>query len=500
MSVRQRMDWLHSWVGIVFGWLGFAIALTGTAAVFKGEMGDWMRPEVAAQVAPDTALANGLRWLAANESNAPAWYLTAPDSRSGTAQVLLQPGGTGDYRLWALDPATGNPKGIRDTLGGEFLYRFHFELELPYPWGRMIAAIGAMALLIALISGIVTHRRFFADFFTLRTGKGKRSWLDAHNVLGVLPIPFHLMITLTGVLMLVTLTLPWATLGVYGGDTAAAARELFPAYVERPAAETPGRLADPAAMIAQARQQFGGAPIGRISVENPGDARSTVLMWQNDEQAVPYSKASVAFDGASGALISRYREARPAMTTYNFLYGLHMGRFGDAATRWLYFACGLAFSATIATGLVLWSLSRADIADRKHAAVARLSAGAVAGLVLAIAALLWGNRLLPLGLAGRADWEVRGFFLAWAAALAWSAAVPARWGWRSLLWANAAGWGLLPVVSAGSVGRGLLVTPGDGLFVAGDLLCLAMAATCGFAAKRMGVARPARPLRRAVAA
>lgn len=495
------MDWLHSWVGITFGWLAFAIALTGTSAVFKEEMGDWMRPEIAARVAPDDALANGMRWLAGHAGMAPAWYIAAPDQRTGAAQVLVQPDPASEYKTWALDPATGSPAGIRDTLGGEFLYRFHFELELPYPWGRTLAAVSAMALLIAILSGIFTHRRFFADFFTLRTGKGKRSWLDVHNLLGVLPIPFHLMISLTGVLMLVTLTLPWATLGVYGSDAAAMTRELFPAYYEREAAEKPAPLADPAPMIAEARRRFGGAAIGRVSVEHAGDAHATVTIWQHDERKIAYSDASVVFDGPSGRVLSAYHETRPAMTTYNILYGLHMGRFGDAATRWLYFLCGLALSATIASGLILWSLSRADIRDRRHAAVARLSVGAVAGLMLAIAGLFWANRLLPIGLAARADWEIRSFFLVWAAAIAWSAVLPARWGWRSQLWANAAAWGLLPVVSAMAVGRGLLITPGEPLFLTGDLIALSTALVCGYAAHRLGAPKiAARARRRAVAA
>src|SRR3546814_15120576 len=55
-----------------------------------------------------------------------------------------------------------------------------------------------MFMLIAILSGIVTHKKIFADFFMLRFGKGQRSWLDAHNVAEVFALPFHLMITYTG--------------------------------------------------------------------------------------------------------------------------------------------------------------------------------------------------------------------------------------------------------------------------------------------------------------
>lgn len=500
-GLRQSMDWLHGWVGIVFGWLIFAIALTGTASVFKGEIGDWMRPEVTAPADPDAALITGLRWLATHAGRALAWYVTAPDTRTATPFAMLQPDPAGDYVSWALDPASGSPHGIRDTLGGEFFYRFHFELELPYPWGRYLASLAGMALLVAILSGIVTHRRIFADFFTLRSGKGKRSWLDAHNLLGVLPLPFHLMISLTGVLMLITLTLPWSTMLAYRHDPAAADAELFPGVIVRERANRPAPLADPAAMVVEARRRFGGAPIGRITVENPGDAAAVVTVWQHDAAQIAYNEAWITFDGSSGRTIGFHAEQRPAMSTYNVLYGLHMGRFGDTVTRWLYFLCGLALSATIATGLLLWSVGRADIRDWPHGAVARLTVGAIAGLMLAAAGFLWANRLLPATIEARPIWEVRAFFLLWAAALMHGVVRPPRAGWREALGANALAWGLLPLVSALTVGRGLLAgaAAGDGLFVVADLVFLALAALSAAAAWRMTRPATARPARRAAA-
>jgi hypothetical protein len=50
-------------------------------------------------------------------------------------------------------------------------------------------------MLTATISGVITHKRIFVDFFTLRWSKGQRSWLDAHNVSAVLALPFHAMIS-----------------------------------------------------------------------------------------------------------------------------------------------------------------------------------------------------------------------------------------------------------------------------------------------------------------
>ena len=43
---RQAMAWLHTWTGLIFGWLLFAIFLTGTLSYFKEEISHWAQPEI----------------------------------------------------------------------------------------------------------------------------------------------------------------------------------------------------------------------------------------------------------------------------------------------------------------------------------------------------------------------------------------------------------------------------------------------------------------------
>jgi uncharacterized iron-regulated membrane protein len=65
--------------------------------------------------------------------------------------------------------------------------------------GLWVVGIAGMAMLVALLSGVITHRRIFKDFFTFRARKGQRSWLDAHNAVAVLTLPFQIMIAYTGI-------------------------------------------------------------------------------------------------------------------------------------------------------------------------------------------------------------------------------------------------------------------------------------------------------------
>src|SRR3546814_12943346 len=76
---------------------------------------------------------------------------------------------------------------------------------MPVVWGRWLAGVAAMFMLVAIVSGVITHKKIFVDFFTFRWGKGQRSWLDAHNALSVFGLPFHLMITYTGLVTLMAM-------------------------------------------------------------------------------------------------------------------------------------------------------------------------------------------------------------------------------------------------------------------------------------------------------
>jgi uncharacterized iron-regulated membrane protein len=470
-GARQAMAWLHGWTGLLLGWVLFVMCLAGTLSVFKPEIGQWMRPETRATADPVEAIAAAGRWLTRNAPDATGWYLTAPDRRMNTVEAAYDSGGTFLYR--ALDPVSGAP-AARETLGGEFFYRLHFELELPFPWGRLLASLAAAVMLIALITGIVAHRRIFRDFFTFRTGKGQRSWLDGHNALGVLALPFHGMITLTGLVTLASLSLPWGISAAYGDDFAAMYRDQIPGIAERAATGVKAPLAPLAPMLREAQRRFAGRPFGRVYVTNPGDAGAVVTVFQSDSAQIGYTPADISFDGATGQVLSQWTEARPAIQTYNVLYGLHMGRFAPSLTRWLYFLGGAMLTLAIATGLVLWIVKRRERAplSRGNCVLERLNVGVLAGVPLGCVAFLLANRLLPLAISDRAGWEVSiGLWTAGAALLAGAALRP-RLGWPLLLGLVAAGC-VLAVVPV-PLGQGSAVILGGNAMLLATAAALAL--------------------------
>ncbi len=59
-TFTQSMAWLHTWAGLIFGWLLFAIFVTGTLAVFDKELNHWMQPEIPATQVSQATLPGAL--------------------------------------------------------------------------------------------------------------------------------------------------------------------------------------------------------------------------------------------------------------------------------------------------------------------------------------------------------------------------------------------------------------------------------------------------------
>lgn len=505
---RQSMNWLHTYSGLLVGWVLFMVFAAGTASYFKDEITFWMRPELhlaSAALPPQVEVAG--QAVAALQQRAPAsprWFITLPTEREPGVRITWatppqpegpQPAGARRARFDTamLDAATGQPlSAARETQGGNFFYRLHFDLHyMPAIWARWIIGFCAMFMLVAIVTGIVTHKRIFADFFTFRARKGQRSWLDAHNATAVLALPYHLMITYTGLVTLMFLYMPWAGEVTYQGNRDALTAEVFPAAGARDPkpAGIPVALAPVAPMMALAAERWRGAPVGRITIDNANDAAATVVLSRQEGHDMGSAQPALVFDGASGKLVSEVGEDRgAAVQARSVLYGLHIGRFADPFLRGLFFLSGLAGSVMVATGLLLWAVKE----RQKYAKVVAhggrigwparlvdgLNVGAIAGLLIAMAGFFWANRLLPVGLSGRPQAEIDVFFAIWAGAAIAGMAWPTRRMWTVQLVAGGLLFALVPVLNALTTATHLGYSIPAGLWrVAGfDLVCLAFGA------------------------
>lgn len=506
-SFRQKMTPLHSWAGLVAGWILYFMFVTGTLGYFDVEIDRWMSPEqsLPVQVERNELVETGLTYLQTHASEAVDWVIALPNDREPSLRVSWQmppeedavPGQTEQpYRTQHLDVATGEALILRKTGGGQLLYQMHYRLHyLPFLAAFSLVAICTLLMFVGLLTGIIIHKKIFIDFFTLRLNKGQRSWLDAHNLVTVLSLPFQLMITYTGLAFLLSTYMTLIVGLVYGFGPADIQRFTEAAFidhhVEKEAASIPAPLFPIAEMLATADEIWGtdvsgNSRVDHFHISHPGDQNSIVSM----ESISPYPFAQAAedphlfFNGATGEVLSAgHAEDADVTKVGATLFRLHEGNFAKPLVRWLYFLGGLLGIIMIGTGLILWSVKRKQKYEQSnepipagHRLVERLNIGTLVGLPIAIAAYFLANRILPVELAGREDWEVHVMFLSWLAMFLYTFMRSPKRAWiEEMILASILFLGL-PIVNALTTDRHLAVTlrHEDWALASVDLLFVAM--------------------------
>ncbi len=509
---RQSMAWLHTWTGLLVGWLLLLIFMAGTASYYREEISRWMRPELPrSSVSTDTAAARAIAFLQHKAPQAESWNVTLPDARNPAMRMfwrnpesMVKPPAEGEKRRRrgggrfgdaTVDPNTGQEVSARDTRGGDFFYRLHFDLHyIPVIWARYVVGFCAMFMLVAIITGVITHKKIFKDFFTFRPQKGLRSWLDFHNVSAVMALPYHAMITYTGIVTLMFLYLPWGVNAAYPKDEDAFFSEAFARLADVDGAAQGHAAALPIQqLLDSARREWHGTDVAGFTLYRPGAANAVIDIHQRDGRRLSVDTPSLRYDAVSGARVDASPVPGGATRTRGVMYGLHLARFADWGLRGLFFISGLIGCLMVASGVVLWAVKERP----KHAKSGRtgfglrlvdaLNIGAVAGLPIAFAAYFWGNRLLPVQLAERSAAEANVFFYAWAAALLAAFLWPKRMMWAWQLYVGAAMFALIPLLNALTTRAhlGVTVAQGDWVLAGFDLCMIAFGAVLAYCGWRM---------------
>jgi uncharacterized iron-regulated membrane protein len=496
-TFRQSMNWLHTWSGVVLGSVLFAIFWMGTLAVFDKEIDLWMAPmtRVALPAGSISLDAQRATYQEAVTARAPTWNIFLPSDRVPMVRTFWF-GGTGVAVRYS-DPANGANLPDPGTLAGSgFLYPFHYTLNIRFlNLGLWLVGLASMGMLALCVSGVIIHRKIFVDFFTFRPHrKTQRAVLDLHNVFGVLGLPFHIAITLSGVIIFFMLYFPSGWMSVYGGQNLRTfTQEIYRSF-SRPRLNKPGGLASLDAMADIVRRLWPDQQLASLTVYYPGDAAAYVQINMSNSDRVTNSSNSAYFDGATGTLVGVQSGLLPTMTAFRFIFGMHVIQFDHWALRWLYFVLGLVGCGLIGTGFLFWLESR----RKRHAnlrlagvrIVEAIATASVTGIIIATLAFFVANRALPLGVVNRAGLEVWMFYAVWIASLVHACARPGRSAWREQCWIMSALAVLAVLLNAATTDDNLLRSLAHRYLwpVAGmDLVLLAGAAVAAFAALKLGV-------------
>lgn len=410
---------LHTWTGIGAGMLLFIGFFGGALTMFKQPLERWAATPAPAAAALSPGQLDRLvpQVLAAHPAarreftlhlgrradGAPALTWSGAgggrelDLSAGLWQATLDESGALAARLSApsqlarLIDLLHRSAGIPGRLAGEYV-------------GEYLMGVAGVLYFLALASGLILLLpTLVKDFFALRPGRNrKRFWLDAHNIVGVTSLPFHLVISLT-VIVFVFHDQFYDSLAkvVYG------ARPMFGAPAQGAKPHPVGAMLPVSTLIARARRE---AP----------DFELTELLFIGLESARPRLRAALVnprhlvrgpvaayliLDPYSGkvtdtSMLPGQGNGWSAMVAP--LFALHFGSYGGDPVRWVYFLFGLSGAFLFYSGNLLWlekrrKRQRADPAPPRQTRAARLMAsasvgvclGCVAGVCAAMAAGKW---------------------------------------------------------------------------------------------------------------
>lgn len=468
---------VHTWTGILSGMALFIAFYAGALTVFKQPLEAWANasaPTSMVSMAKTPALITST--LQAHpeaardftihldaDAQAPArmsWSVRAPGAEahddSGSRRYTAALDAQGAALVQEIAPSTLGT--LIDTL--------HRVVGLPLdndPNRWFMGVVSALYAL-ALFSGVVVLLPSLAkDLFALRVGKNlKRMWLDAHNAIGLVSLPFHIVMAVTAVVFAFHDQIyDVQDKLVHGGKWATA----FQRNAHGPgkaAPRDPTQLQSPEQLLATARALAPGFVPSQIQYLQVTTPRATVRIWGRDDAAVqPRARGGfIAIEPYSGKVTSSSflpgRQEGPNLAISSF-FALHMAAFGGTLVQVLYLVLGLAGAWLFYSGNLLWIESR-----RKRAAkgsegmpaqrldtrlMAAASIGVCLGSVCGISLAVVGTRWLQGHVAQLGTWQYALYYGSFFAALGWSFARGAARAAVHLLWLAASTTLALPLTS-----------------------------------------------------
>lgn len=458
---------VHTWTGILSGLALFIAFYAGALTVFKEPLARWATPPSPVRMAPlEEAPELIAKTLAARPEAAKGFTIHLAEAENVPARMAweVRDPGADDHdetsvRHYAahLD-AAGNAQ-VQETRPvplAAFIDTLHRVVGLPFDTdpNRWVMGVVAALYAVALISGvIVLLPTLVKDFFALRVGKNlKRMWLDAHNVVGIISLPFHIVMALTAVVFAFHD-------GIYVAQDKVVHDGQWAAAFQRPAAQPgaapardPAALLAPTELLARIRDVSPGFEPSQLQYQGVTGPRAVVRVWGKNDQALsPRARGGfAALDPYTGKVLSTDlmpgRQDTPNLFISSF-FALHMASFGGALVQWMYFVLGLAGAWLFYSGNLLWIETRRRRAARNGpvpqqrrdtrlmaAATVGVCLGSICGISLMLVASKWLN-----GRVGDvAAWHQGVYYAAFFACLAWAFAASAARAAVHLLWAACA--------------------------------------------------------------
>ncbi|HKT30533.1 PepSY-associated TM helix domain-containing protein [Dyella sp.] len=395
-ATLRTFQTVHTWTGLIAGFALFIAFYAGALTVFHADIAAWQNPPWRSEGDADVSLATLIERLVADHPQTKDDFgIVLPSDASHAAYAYWQEDNQTRFATYSNMASPSDDEGHAGSLA-DFIYALHDSLGLPVV-GMYLMGIVSLLYGLALLSGVVIHLpRLLGDLFALRAGHNlKRLWQDAHNAIGVVSLPFHIIFAVTGALLCL-FTLLFAALNglAFNGKLYEAYAQAINTAPPRTSSHIAAAMLPPDELIDRARQAAKG---GNVSSFEPdylhymhyGD-RHAVIEVRGLSQHTLGTYGTVALSAVDGSVLAMHVGSTHTINgiSNSAMYALHFGSFGGRIVQWLYFALGLAGAFLFYSGNLLWIESRRKRRHidqpRRTRVMARATIGVCIGTCLGI--------------------------------------------------------------------------------------------------------------------
>jgi uncharacterized iron-regulated membrane protein len=390
---------LHTWVGLIAGMVLFVAFYAGVITLFQREVTQWQKPDLRLQatVTPDEYQTWLDRFIALHPQAKNEFWMLLPSDKEPQLRFMWMETGNGKGKHGGRKMATqadldvGEVEKQNGSKLARLINEIHFSLAMPGMTGRTFLGVISLLYGLALVTGIVIHLpKLTKDFWLLRQQQGaRRHWLDLHNLIGVISLPFHLIFAWTGAI--------WGLSALLYGlfNSAIFDQQLYGAtgqtFMPMSSIQRTGitQASLPAHVLLQKMPNSSELTLRSLHFKNYGDSAAQVEIVAQQEKQMSQSKWAV-LNATTGEVL---RDETGDSESLNHgmmmgLYSLHFGDFGGIAMRLIYAVLGIGGCFLFYSGNQLWINSqlknRQIKIQRQGIAMAKLTNGFCIGCIAAI--------------------------------------------------------------------------------------------------------------------
>ncbi|MDN5217293.1 PepSY-associated TM helix domain-containing protein [Fulvivirgaceae bacterium BMA12] len=421
----------HTVAGIVISFALFVIFYAGAFTLFRDDFYQWENPAARIPVAEDFDYDKAFEAVdkVYDLDRHSITNIAFPDHHDPFFQVygaVHDTDSTTERMAAYVEPGSYSVQDITKPLTtvGITLFRLHYFRQIPVI-GLYLSGFVALFFLFASITGLLIHwRNLLTKFYAfIVQGKWKQIWTNAHTVLGVIGLPFQIVYAVTGAFFgLLSFVLLPSVLILYGGDSSKVFNILRPENAIE--LEHDAKPADNISMVTlkkKIEETYPGYRVTRAAVRNYG-LEDALITWTikdgkgiaTDGRITMYMSDGIPIEEAS--LFPA--EKKYYSSVIEIIGKLHFADFGGFLIRVVYFVLSMITCFMIISGILLWQAARdnnryTEKQRKFHHKVTKVYLAICLSMFPAFAIIFIANKMVPIGMEGRAFLVNTIFFSSW---------------------------------------------------------------------------------------